>query len=167
MKAGLPKKGKNAAQQVILVANGVNLDLLGVRQPEIYGRQNLSDLQQILQARLLELQKFGLAKGCALDFYQSNCEAEYLEKISAKTYEGMILNPGAWTHTSIALRDRLLALARPFVEVHLSNPFVREEFRRHSLVGDLALGVIAGFQVESYCLALDFLIRRLHQQQVL
>jgi 3-dehydroquinate dehydratase-2 len=163
MKAASSNKKKKPLKQLILVANGVNLDLLGRRQPEIYGYGTLHDLQTVLLAKLNELKMVGLGEGIDLDFFQSNHEAEYLEKVSSQSYLSMILNPGAWTHTSLALRDRLLALPCAFVEVHLSNPFVREDVRRHSLIGDLGLGVIAGFKLESYSLALDFLIRRLQR----
>jgi 3-dehydroquinate dehydratase-2 len=135
----------------ILLLNGPNLNLLGTREPEIYG----ADTLQTIEARLGERAR---ALGHELQCLQSNAEHELIAKIHAAKQEQVafvIFNPGAFTHTSIALRDALLAVAVPFIEVHLSNIFAREEFRRRSYFSDIAVGCIVGFGPAGYELALE------------
>ena len=133
-----------------LVLNGPNLNLLGQREPEKYGHQTLDDINQHLVA---------LAKksGHTLQSFQSNAEHELIERIHTARTDGtdfIIINPAAFTHTSIALRDAMLAAERPFIEVHLSNVHQREEFRHHSYFSDIAAGVIIGLGAKGYELAL-------------
>jgi 3-dehydroquinate dehydratase-2 len=141
----------------ILVLNGPNLNLLGQREPEIYGHQGLDAIMQELQARASQA-------GHRLSWLQSNAEHELIERIHAAADDGtefILINPAAFTHTSVALRDALLGVAIPFIEVHLSNVHQREAFRRHSYLSDIAVGVIAGFGPQSYELALDAALSRL------
>lgn len=141
----------------ILVLHGPNLNLLGTREPAVYGRATLAEIDADL-ARSAE------AAGHALSSLQSNAEHVLIERVQAAAADGtafILINPAAFTHTSIALRDALAAAAVPFVEVHLSNVHAREPFRRHSYLSDLAVGVIAGFGADSYRLALDAALRRL------
>jgi len=143
----------------ILVLHGPNLNLLGVREPDIYGRTTLADINAALAAR-------AQAAGQELAWFQSNAEHELIGRIHQARDEqvAMILfNPGAFTHTSIALRDALAAVAIPFVEVHLSNVHAREPFRRHSYLADIAVGVICGFGQDSYRLALEAALSRLER----
>lgn len=135
----------------ILIANGVNLDLLGTREPEIYGVSTLSQINDWLTQEVEKIQKF-FSQTLLLQFFQSNNEHEYLETLTTK-FDAFILNPGAWTHTSIALRDRLVALQVPYVEVHLSQTHAREEFRRKSYIAEHSLGTILGFGKLSYSAA--------------
>ena len=142
----------------ILVIHGPNLNLLGTREPEHYGRMTLSDINMSL-ARLAE------AAGAELDAFQSNHEGALIERIHAARDEGVraiIINPAAYTHTSVALRDALAAVAIPFVEVHLSNVHAREPFRQHSYFSDLAVGVICGLGHQGYLLALEYLLNKLN-----
>ena len=140
----------------ILVASGVNLDLLSQREPGIYGSTTLDEIHTLLQEE---------AKAAHINIYlecfQTNSEPEYLEKLSEKKWDGCILNPGAWTHTSLAIGDRLKGLGLKFVEVHLSNIYARESFRHHSYLSPHAVGVISGFGADSYLLALKALIHKL------
>ncbi len=141
----------------ILVLNGPNLNLLGTREPDVYGRETLDDIER-------ELREMGEAAGATLVCFQSNAEHALIDRIHAAREERIdfiVINPGAFTHTSIALRDALSAVAIPFVEVHLSNVHAREEFRRHSYLSDLAIGVVTGFGADSYRLALQAILRRL------
>ncbi len=133
----------------ILVMHGPNLNLLGTREPQHYGMQNLSSIN----ASLAEL---GKGLNCTISTFQSNHEGELVERIhqAAGEVDGMVINPAAYTHTSVALRDALLGCNIPFVEVHLSNIHSREEFRHRSLLADVATGIVAGFGAESYALAL-------------
>lgn len=143
----------------ILVLHGPNLNLLGAREPDIYGRATLADINAALAARAQDA-------GHELTWYQSNAEHELIGRIHQARDEqvAMILfNPGAFTHTSIALRDALAAVAIPFVEVHLSNVHAREPFRRHSYLADIAVGVICGFGPDSYRLALEAVLARLER----
>jgi 3-dehydroquinate dehydratase-2 len=156
------KKQKAASRQVekmrVLVIHGPNLNLLGTREPEIYGSTTLSDINLSL-ARLAE------AAGVALEAFQSNHEGALIERIHAAREQGVgaiIINPAAYTHTSVALRDALAAVAIPFVEVHLSNVHAREGFRHHSYFSDLAIGVICGLGHDGYRLALEYLLNRLN-----
>lgn len=143
----------------ILVINGPNLNLLGTREPEIYGSQTLDDITAKLTADADKL-------GCDLLHFQSNAEHELIDKIQSfrDKVDFIIINPAALTHTSVALRDALLGVAIPFIEVHLSNTEAREEFRSQSYLSDIAIGKIAGFGSYSYDLALlaanDYLKRQ-------
>jgi 3-dehydroquinate dehydratase-2 len=141
----------------ILVLHGPNLNLLGEREPEQYGRDTLSSIDARLQAR-------GKQAGIPVVCFQANAEVALIERVhAAKSDETacIIINPAAFTHTSVALRDALSAVAIPFIEVHLSNVHAREAFRKHSYFSDLAVGVIAGFGAMSYELALEAALRRL------
>ena len=135
----------------LLVLHGPNLNLLGEREPAIYGRSTLAEIDAALRAQ-------ADAAGHVLASLQSNAEHELVERVQAARNDGtalIVLNPAAFTHTSVALRDALAAVAIPFIEVHLSNPHRREPFRHHSFFSDLALGVVAGFGADSYRYALD------------
>ena len=140
----------------LLVLNGPNLNLLGLREPGLYGSQTLEQIIADLLARSEEL-------GVTLDTFQSNHEGALVDRIQAARGQcgGLLINAGAYTHTSIALRDALLAVDIPFVEVHLSNVHAREPFRHHSYLADKALGVICGFGPASYSLALEGLVDHL------
>ena len=141
----------------ILVLNGPNLNLLGSREPEVYGKLTLADIN----ARLLQMAK---DKSHHIQFLQSNAEYELVERIHAARTEGIhfiIINPAAFTHTSIALRDALLGVAIPFIEVHLSNVHARESFRHHSYLADVAVGSIIGLGAQGYELALQAAFARL------
>ena len=141
----------------ILVLHGPNLNLLGEREPEIYGSTTLNDINQ-------QLQQLARDKGHHLLYVQSNAEYELVERVQDARHEGVnfiLINPAAFTHTSVALRDGLLGVALPFIEVHLSNVHAREAFRRHSYLSDVAIGVITGFGVHSYLLAIDAAVARL------
>jgi 3-dehydroquinate dehydratase II len=140
----------------IAVLNGPNLNLLGQREPELYGTTSLADIEAMVReaAKPLDLQ---------VDWFQTNHEGELVDAVQrlAGRVEGALINAAALTHSSLALRDALLAVRVPFVELHLSNIFAREAERRHSLIADLALGVITGFGAQSYVLALQALAGRL------
>jgi len=140
----------------LLVLHGPNLNLLGHREPGLYGSRSLDQINAALAARAQAL-------GAELDCFQSNHEGALVDRIQAARgqCEGLLINAGAYTHTSIALRDALLAVAIPFVEVHLSNVHARETFRHHSYLADKALGVICGFGPASYSLALEGLVEHL------
>lgn len=141
----------------ILVLNGPNLNLLGLREPEHYGADTLQDIEQRLKRQAMDT-------GHQLDFRQSNAEHELVGWIHEAMAQGVgfiLINPAAFTHTSIALRDALLATGIPFIEVHLSNVYAREPFRRHSYLSDKAVGVISGLGAQGYELALQAAVRRL------
>lgn len=141
----------------ILVLNGPNLNLLGVREPGHYGQTGLADIDA-------QLTRTAQAAGHSLRCLQSNAEAELIEAVHTAGREGVafiLLNPAAFTHTSVALRDALLAVAIPFIEVHLSNVHARESFRAHSYFSDIAAGVITGLGAEGYDLALQAAMTRL------
>ncbi|MFZ9271071.1 MAG: type II 3-dehydroquinate dehydratase [Prochlorococcaceae cyanobacterium] len=142
----------------ILLLNGPNLNLLGSREPGLYGAQTLAAIEESLQQQAAGL-------GVALETFQSNHEGALVERIhqAAGQIDGILINAGALTHTSIALRDALLGVAIPFVELHLSNVHAREPFRAHSYLADKAVGVISGFGPSSYRLALAGLVERLRQ----
>lgn len=153
--AGRPQTLSNVAQ--ILVLHGPNLNLLGEREPEVYGATTLAEIDAALAAQ-------AEASGHALACFQSNAEHELVARVQAAKRDGtafIVINPAAFTHTSVALRDALAAVAIPFIEVHLSNPHAREPFRRQSYFSDPAVGVIAGFGADSYRYALDAAIRHL------
>lgn len=138
----------------IAIINGPNLDRLGKREPEVYGTESLADLEKRLRARVD-------AKAVDLEFFQSNHEGEIIDRIAAIAdggFGGIIVNPGALTHTSIALRDALAGAALPCVEVHISNIYRRESFRRQSLTAPACTGVISGLGFHGYAAALDFLL---------
>lgn len=149
------------AKRTVFVLNGPNLNLLGSREPAIYGRDTLADIEQRLSAQATGL-------GLTVDFRQSNAEGVLIDWIhEAKTKAvGILLNAGAYTHTSIALYDALLAVSLPTIEVHLSNLFKREAFRHHSTITPAALGLICGFGPDSYRLALDALAAHLNVKGV-
>ncbi|MGN6313043.1 MAG: type II 3-dehydroquinate dehydratase [Rhodanobacteraceae bacterium] len=141
----------------LLVLHGPNLNLLGEREPGIYGRTTLAQIDAQLGARAQTV-------GHTLHSFQSNAEHELIGRIHQARNDGtafILINPAGLTHTSVSLRDALAAVAIPFIEVHLSNPYAREMFRRHSYLSDLAVGVIAGFGAESYHLALEAAMSRL------
>jgi 3-dehydroquinate dehydratase-2 len=144
----------------ILIASGVNLDLLGTREPEIYGFDTIKDMESLLLSRWKTILKPKKMAKTSLSFFQSNDESEFLEKIS-EPWVGIVLNAGSWTHTSLALADRLVGVKTPFVEVHLSNVFAREPFRHHSYLSRHAKGVVCGFGIQSYLLGLEGLVRHL------
>lgn len=140
----------------VTVLNGPNLNLLGTREPEIYGRTTLPELEAMVRAEANQL-------GVALTWYQTNHEGEFVEAVQglAASADGALVNAGAFTHTSLAIRDAFLAVRVPFVEVHLSNLFGREPERRHSRLADLAIGVVTGFGPMGYQLGLRALVARL------
>ncbi|MCG6895590.1 MAG: type II 3-dehydroquinate dehydratase [Thiocapsa sp.] len=145
----------------ILVLNGPNLNLLGTREPAHYGRATLADIRQ-------SLEEMARAAGLTLEFLQTNAEHVLVDAVQRATSEQVrfiILNPAAFTHTSVALRDALLAVGIPFIEVHLSNVHAREPFRAHSYFSDIAVGVISGLGAEGYRLALRAALGRLAQDQ--
>ncbi|AOM02060.1 type II 3-dehydroquinate dehydratase [Cobetia marina] len=135
----------------ILVLNGPNLNLLGTREPEVYGTTTLEDIRSRLETRASQA-------GHQLDWLQSNAEHVLVDRVHAAREDGtaiILINPAAFTHTSVALRDALLGVALPFIELHLSNTHAREAFRHHSYLSDVARGVIMGFGARSYDMALD------------
>ena len=141
----------------LLVLHGPNLNLLGTREPEVYGRTTLADIDIDLATR-------ASAAGHQLSALQSNAEHELVDRIQAARDDGtafILINPAAFTHTSVALRDALAAVAIPFIEIHLSNPHSREPFRQHSYFSDKAVGVVCGFGADSYRYALDAALARL------
>ncbi len=140
----------------LLLLNGPNLNLLGRREPGLYGQQSLAAIEQSLQER-------AAAAEVALDCFQSNVEGALVERIhqAMGQVDGILINAGAYTHTSIALRDALLGVAIPYVELHLSNTHAREPFRHHSFLADRAVGVVSGFGATSYTLAFDGLLQHL------
>lgn len=135
----------------LLLLHGPNLNLLGEREPGVYGRTPLADIDRALETK-------AHAAGHTLETLQSNAEHVLIDRVQAARGDGtaiILINPAGLTHTSVALRDALAAVALPFIEIHLSNPHAREPFRRHSYFSDLALGVIAGFGADSYRFAMD------------
>ena len=140
----------------ILLINGPNLNLLGTREPEIYGNKTLNDIEK-------DLNLAADSKGILLECFQSNHEGEIVDKIhdSVNSIQGFLINAGAFTHTSISIRDALIGSKIPFVELHISNIFSREDFRKESFLTDKAIGIISGFGVSSYYLALDGIIEYL------
>ena len=146
------------AKKSILVLHGPNLNLLGVREPEHYGHATLDSINDSLSAS-------ATAADIALEAYQSNAEADLVAKIqtlATKKVDFIIINPAAFTHTSVAIRDAISAVNIPFIEVHLSNVFARESFRHHSYFSDIAVGVISGLGADGYDAALRFAIKQLN-----
>ena len=141
----------------LLLLNGPNLNLLGTREPEKYGSTTLNELVSLLQTQ-------ASSEGHTLDHLQSNAEHLLIERIHAARMDGtafILINPAAFTHTSVALRDALLGVALPFIEIHISNVHARESFRQHSYFSDIAIGVIAGLGAQGYELALRAALTRL------
>ena len=141
----------------LLLLHGPNLNLLGTREPEVYGYTTLAQIDQALHAQ-------AAAAGHDLDSLQANAEHVLIERVQAARSDGtafILINPAAFTHTSVALRDALSAVDVPFIEIHLSNPHAREPFRQHSYFSDKAVGVICGFGADSYRYAMDAALRRL------
>lgn len=143
----------------ILVLNGPNLNLLGNREPEFYGGDSLDEINKRLKSK-------AKSAGYALITFQSNAENELIDRLHAAANENIgciLFNPAAFTHTSVALRDAILAVGIPFIEIHLSNIYAREAFRAHSHFSDIAIGIITGLGSQSYELALEAAITRLNQ----
>ncbi|MCK5288648.1 MAG: type II 3-dehydroquinate dehydratase [Candidatus Omnitrophica bacterium] len=132
----------------ILVIHGPNLHLLGKREPGIYGNFTLDDINNSLHENI-STEEFDI------EIYQSNSEGDIVEKITKTSYDFLIINPAAYTHTSVAIRDALLGVNKPTIEVHISNIFKREEFRKKSMISDVVLGVISGLGKHSYLLGLE------------
>ena len=140
----------DAMSKTIFILNGPNLNLLGTREPDIYGAETLADIETGSRARALEL-------GIDIEFRQSNLEGElvnWIQEARSKA-DALILNAGAYTHTSIAILDALRAFDKPIIEVHLSNIFRREDYRKHSYVSEAATGIISGFGSHGYMLSID------------
>lgn len=157
----------NTVNKKLLLVNGVNLNLLGKREPEIYGHTTLADIEERLVTRAAQ-------QGIELICIQSNHEGELVDKIQyhglladkAAQVDAIIINPAAFTHTSVAIRDALLATQKPFIEVHLSNVHTREPFRHHSYLNDVAVGVICGLGDLGYQMALTYWLDTLYYQHM-
>jgi 3-dehydroquinate dehydratase-2 len=151
------KAGAEGLRARILVLHGPNLNLLGTREPEIYGRTTLADIHNEMEARARR-------DSVQIESFQSNSEGGLIDRVQAARAEGIefiIINPGGYTHTSVALRDALAAVSIPFIEVHLSNIFARESFRHHSYFSDIAVGTICGLGAPGYGLALEAALARI------
>lgn len=149
--------GAESALAPILVLHGPNLNLLGTREPDVYGATTLADIHVSMEAQ-------ARAAGVQIASFQSNHEGDLIDRVQAAASEGVrfiIINPAGYTHTSVALRDALAAVGIPFIEVHISNIHAREAFRRQSYFSDLAVGVISGFGTHGYQLALQYALERL------
>ena len=147
------------ATKSVLVVHGPNLNLLGVREPEHYGKLTLADINSSLETQAKQA-------GIAVEAYQSNAEADIVAKIQSlavNKVDFIIINPAAFTHTSVSIRDAISAVNIPFIEVHLSNVYARESFRHHSYFSDIAVGVISGLGAEGYNAALQFAINKFNQ----
>jgi len=142
-------------KKIILVIHGPNLNMLGKREPEVYGKATLDDINTALK-------ETGNHLGVCVETFQSNHEGAIVDKIQEimNSHHGLIINPGAYTHTSVAIRDALLLLSFPVVEVHLSNIYKRETFRHHSMIAGVATGQISGLGGDGYILALEYLARQ-------
>ena len=150
---GMTNSGKAKEIQVF---HGPNLNLLGTREPEVYGTTTLAEIDGALRAQ-------GLDAGLEVKCFQTNREGELIDEVHAcrEHSDGILINPGGLTHTSVSLRDALLSVDIPFVEVHLSNVYARESFRRHSYLSDVAVGIVSGFGPASYRLGFDALVTHL------
>jgi len=137
----------------IQIINGPNLNLLGKREPSVYGNQSFEDFLSILKSRFSNVE---------LHYYQSNVEGEIINKLHEVgfSFDGIIINAGAYTHTSVAIHDAIGAIKTPVVEVHISNVYAREEFRHKSLITSKCVGMITGFGMEGYAMAIEYLIRK-------
>ncbi|MBR7799350.1 type II 3-dehydroquinate dehydratase [Undibacterium fentianense] len=141
----------------ILLINGPNLNLLGTREPEVYGKQTLLDIENAAKSQCI-------SHDAEFDCFQSNHEGMIVDRIhlaKQQQFTAIVINPGAYTHTSIAIRDALAGVAIPFIEVHISNVYQRETFRHHSYLSDIAKGVICGLGTDGYRFAIDFAIKNL------
>ncbi|MBR1907963.1 type II 3-dehydroquinate dehydratase [bacterium] len=136
----------------LLILNGPNLNMLGKREPEIYGKNTLNDVLNLVEEYCNSL-------NCDVEFYQSNHEGDLIDKIQMTDADGIVFNAGAYTHTSVALRDAISSVKTPVVEVHISNVHSREEFRHKSMMAPVCLGQICGFGLDSYILAVNGLYR--------
>ena len=147
----------------ILVINGPNLNMLGKREPEIYGSLTLSEIETFLSSKT-----DSLGGDVGLSFFQSNSEGEIVTAIqdAYEKFDGVVINPGAYTHTSVAIRDAILSTGMPVVEVHISNIYKREDFRQKSFVSGVSLGVVSGFRAHSYYLGLLGLVEHLREESV-
>ena len=135
----------------VLVIHGPNLHLLGKREPDIYGKVTLDEINK-------ELMEFSKKNNINLEIFQSNSEGEIVDKITNSDYDFLVINPAGLTHTSVVIRDAILAVNKPTIEVHISNIYKREEFRKKSLISDIVLGVISGFGKLSYIFALSYIV---------
>ena len=135
----------------ILIINGPNLNMLGKREPEIYGTRTLDDINK-------EISAFAISRKCKADFFQSNCEGEIITKIQSADCDAIIINAGAYTHYSYAIRDAIKGCGITCIEVHMSNVHAREEFRHTSVLSSVVKGVICGFGADSYKLAIEGLV---------
>lgn len=137
----------------LLIINGPNLNLLGTREPGIYGKEGMEQCLQTLRARFPQVN---------IEYYQSNIEGEMINKMQdvGFKYDGIVLNAGGYTHTSVALRDCISAITTPVVEVHISNVHAREDFRHHSMLSAVCMGVICGFGLDSYRLAVEAIVNK-------
>ncbi len=144
----------------VLLINGPNLNLLGTREPDVYGSTTLAQIEQQMATQAADL-------GHGFAAFQSNAEAELVDRVqqAGGTTDFIILNPGAFTHTSVALRDALLAINLPFIEIHISNVYAREAFRQHSYFSDIAVGTIVGLGTKGYELAMTAADHILHTQK--
>jgi len=145
--------GEPARRLRVLVVNGPNLDLLGTREPGIYGRETLAEVEAGIASRAVEL-------GVDVAFFQSNHEGAIIDRLHRRDFDASIVNAGGLTHTSVSLRDALLGIERPFVEVHLSDPATREPFRRVNFLEDVAIARFVGMKAAGYHRALEELARR-------
>lgn len=142
----------------ILLINGANLNMLGVREPEKYGAKSLKEIEDLVITRGKEL-------GADVDVYQSNIEGEIVEKIQQAlgVYDGILINAGGYTHTSVVIRDAISAVKIPTIEIHMTNIHAREEFRHNSLLSAVSVAIVAGFGEDSYLLALEGLVNKLQK----
>ena len=140
----------------ILILNGANLNLLGKREPHIYGTKTLSDLEHLINSNFPNIH---------FEFFQSNLEGDLINKLQQFKGDGVVFNPGAFCHTSIALHDTIKSIDTPVVEVHISNIHAREEMRRHSITASASVGIISGFHFESYLLGISYLNQKNQQDK--